>query len=302
VRGRATGAALPALVVLALVAVVAIAATGSTSHGTGATRRPADSLLDAFFTLGLVAIVVGGVLLVYGLTQRKAIAREVATGKYRNSLLGWVMLAVVYVAVWYFRPQDVFRDSDQGLQDAIKPEAGPTAGSPDTSRTTPYEAEISWLALALVAGLAAAGVAAYLSSTRRRRDRAPGERTLAEQLVNALDDSLDDLRAEGDPRRAIIAAFARLERVLAAGGVPRRPAETAQEYVARVLQSLALEPGAIQRLTSLFSRAKFSLHEVDETMKEEAIDALEEVRDELRVAEERSRVSESEQVTAGATS
>jgi uncharacterized membrane protein YidH (DUF202 family) len=301
VRGRATGAALPALVVLALVAVVAIAATGSTSRGTGATRRPADSLLDAFFTLGLVAIVVGGVLLVYGLTQRKAIAREVATGKYRNSLLGWVTLAAVYVAVWYFRPQDVFRDSDQGLQDVIDPNAGPTTGRPDAPRATPYEAQISWLALALVAGLVVAGVAAYVSK-RRRRDRARDERELAEQLADALDDSLDDLRAEGDPRRAIIAAFARLERVLAAGGVPRRPAETAQEYVARVLQSLALEPRAIERLTSLFTRAKFSLHEVDETMKEEAIDALEEVRDELRGAEERSRVSESEQVTAGATS
>ena len=300
-RGRATGAALPALVVLALVAVVAIAATGSTSRGSGATRRPADSLLDAFFTLGLVALVVGGVLLVYGLTQRKAIAREVATGKYRNSLLGWVTLAAVYVAVWYFRPQDVFRDSDQGLQDVIDPNAGLTAGRPDAPRATPYEAQISWLALALVAGLVVAGVAAYLSSNRRRRDGAPGERELAEQLADALDDSLDDLRAEGDPRRAIIAAFARLERVLAAGGVPRRPAETAQEYVARVLHSLALEPGAIERLTRLFTRAKFSLHEVDETMKEEAIDALEEVRDELRVAEERSRVSESEQVTAGAT-
>ena len=46
-----------------------------------------------------------------------------------------------------------------------------------------------------------------------------------------LDETLDDLRAEADPRRAIIAAYARLERVLAANGVPRT-AETSDEYLA----------------------------------------------------------------------
>ena len=41
-------------------------------------------------------------------------------------------------------------------------------------------------------------------------------------------------------------------------------------------------PGAVQRLTALFTQAKFSHHDVDATMKEDAIDALEQVRDELR--------------------
>ena len=107
---------------------------------------------------------------------------------------------------------------------------------------------------------------------------------LAEQLAVVLDETLDDLRAEPDPRRAIIAAYARLERVLAANGVPRRAAETSDEYLPRVLHDLALDSGAVERLTALFTRAKFSQHEVDTAMKEEAIDALEQVRDELRLA------------------
>jgi hypothetical protein len=39
---------------------------------------------------------------------------------------------------------------------------------------------------------------------------------------------------------------------------------------------------AVQRLTALFERAKFSTHEIDGRMKNDAINALVAVRDELR--------------------
>jgi uncharacterized membrane protein YidH (DUF202 family) len=286
-RGRATAVALPAVVVLALVAVVAIAATGSTSSGTGTTRPPAEALLDMLFTLGLIAVLAGGVLLVYGLTQRKAVARQMATGRYRSSLVGWVVLAGVYAALWYFRPNNLgFTQSDSGIEDPLFPDREP--GSTEAQRGTDYEPRISWLAIALVVGLAVAGIAAYAASKRRARERGPGDEELAADLAHALDDSLDDLRAEADPRRAIIATYARLERVLAANGIPCRPAETAQEYVPRVLRGLALDPRAVERLADLFARAKFSHHDVDATMKEEAIHALEDVREELRLAAEES--------------
>ena len=302
-RGRATGVALPVLLVLGLVAVVAVASKGSTSRGSNTTRPPAEALLDMFFTLGLVAVVAGGVLFVYGLTQRKAIAREVATGKYRNSMLGWVVLAAVYAAIWYFRPTSLsFRKSDPGIEDSLPRPQTSEPGSQQQPDST-YHPSVSWLALALVAALLVAGIALYVSSRRQGRRRPLSQLELAEQLAFALDEGVDDLRAEADPRRAIIAAYARLERVLAAGGVPRRPAETTQEYVPRVLGALALDPWAIERLTSLFTQAKFSLHEVDAGMKEDAIQALEQVRDELRrAAEESERTSDDEPVAAGATS
>ncbi len=302
-RGRATGVALPAIAVLALVAVVAIAATGSTSSGSGTTRPPAEALLDMFFTLGLIAVIVGGVLLVYGLTQRKAIARELASGRHRSSLVGWVVLAGVYAALWYFRPNRWgFTQSDPGIEDPLFPDRDTPTGTREQPRTD-YEPNISWLAIALVVGLAVAGIAAYVASKRRSRDRGPTGEQLAADLAQALDDSLDDLRAEADPRRAIIAVYARLERVLAANGIPCRPAETAQEYVPRVLSSLPLDSRSVERLTDLFTRAKFSHHEVDATMKEEAIRALEEVREELRLAaEERARAPEGQAQPLGAPS
>ena len=281
-RGRAITVALPALVVLALVAVVAVAATGSTPSGSGASRPPSKSLLDAVFTLYLVAIVAGGVLLVYGLTQRKAIAEEIATGRYRRySLVSVLFLLGVFTALTYrglthWKPPA----APDEMSDPAFPGRTPFPTTPDQGQPVPYQPSVTWLPIALVVGLVVAAVVAYLLAGRRAR-RAP-EGALAEQLALVLDDTLDDLRAEADPRRAIIAAYARLERVLAANGVGRRPAETSAEYLQRVLTGLTLHSGAVERLTSLFVQAKFSHHDVDRTMKEDAIDALEQVRDELR--------------------
>ena len=100
-----------------------------------------------------------------------------------------------------------------------------------------------------------------------------------------LDDSLDDLRSERDPRRAVVATYARMERTLAGAGFPRSVAEAPLEYLGRVLRDLLhTSAEAVSKLTALFERAKFSHHEIDGGMKDEAIDALVAVRDELRAA------------------
>jgi hypothetical protein len=163
----------------------------------------------------------------------------------------------------------------------------------------------------LVAGAAvlamAAVVAAHLLAERRRRGPA---RTRAELLVELLDDTLDDIEREPDPRRAVIAAWARMERGLAAAGLPRRAAEAPFEYAARVLSTAAdppehplggvagggaprsrgvprtplVDPAAVRRLTGLFERAKFSRHAIDRAMRDEAVAALRAVRGDLAAA------------------
>jgi len=293
VRGRATGVVLPALLVLGLVALVAIASTGSTPSGTSDTRPPSESLLDTFFTLGLVGVFVGGVLLLYGLTQRQAIAREAARGHIpRFGLLSTLALLGFFTAVtwWRFRNWEPPAPGEEEGDFAF-PGPSPIPTTPDQEQIAPYEPTVAWLPIALVTGLVVAGIVAYVLSERRAtRGRRSGEAALTEQLAHVLDETLDDLRAEADPRRAIIAAYARLERVLAANGVARRAAETSDEYLPRVLDDLALDSRAVERLTALFTRAKFSQHDVDTAMKEEAIGALEDVRDELRLARDRPRL------------
>jgi hypothetical protein len=276
---------LPALVVLTLVTVVAIAATGSTPHGSDRSRAPSDTLLDALFTLWLVAAAAGGVLLVYGLAQRKAIARELASGRYRRSSLGaWVAFVLVFTAVISIARYLNLRPQPRDISDE-EPAFGTRQPGIDRSGHKPigdYHPGISWIVVAVVVVLAGGAVTAYVISQRRARGATRADEELGERLVLALDEVLDDLRAEADPRRAIVAAYARMERVLAASGVPRQSAETADEYLGRVLRELAPGSNAVAHLTDLFTQAKFSHHDVDATMKEDAIQALEQVRDELR--------------------
>ena len=117
------------------------------------------------------------------------------------------------------------------------------------------------------------------SSAGARRRRGP---SLADRLDAALALPLADLRAEPDVRRAIVAAFARLELALEAAGAPRAPGEAPLEYVGRVLAELDVPPGPAAELASLFEQAKFSLHPLGEPDRDAAIDALEAVREALR--------------------
>ena len=290
-RGSSARALVPALVVLGSLAVVAIASTGSTSSGTGRTRRPADTLLDTILTLGLVAVVAGGILVAYGLMQRKEIAAQVASGRYpRTSIVGWLLFVAAFTAFAYWRlglwkP----KQASPGVSDAFPPNRiPPPGGTPADPNANTYEPHIAWLAVALVLLLVAGAVVAYVVSGRRARRHVSERVSLAEDVAAVLDETLDDLRAEPDPRRAVIAAYARLERVLAANGLPRRDAETPEEYLPRFLLSLEVSDAAARRLTDLFEWAKFSPHSVDGEMKEEAIGALEQLRDELRTAREAS--------------
>ena len=77
-----------------------------------------------------------------------------------------------------------------------------------------------------------------------------------------------------------------MEKTFAAYGVPRHPAEAPFDYVARVLDGLAVSAYEVERLTNLFAWAKFSNHEIDAGMKEEAVAALASLRAELEDAEE----------------
>ena len=277
-RGNAARLLWPALVVLALVGVVAIAAAGSTGDGSGGIRSPAAVLADTVLSLIAVVLLAAAALLIYGF-MRKAAAPEYGSSKpSRGVLAGILVLIAVLISLVYLPPPTLPpREVIEGsvlLEDPSAVPPLPKGGS--------YEPSFAWLPVTIVLALAAAGVTAFILAERRRRGPASAGEGLAEQLAAALDDTLDDLRAESDPRRAVIAAYARLERVLAALGVARQPAETPEEYLARILGELAVDAEAVRRLTDLFSRAKFSQHAVDIGMKEEAIDAFAQLRDELR--------------------
>ena len=264
---------------LALVGLVAIAARGSTPTASGATRTAAlNSLLDVLVSVSVVAFVVAGVYSIYMLTLRDELATEYSGRRARGF---GIMYAFLFVGISSALVRHFSGSSSQTLR--LNPTGIGPRRPPIGSTTHHVQPHVLWLPVVAAVTLIGVAVAtALITDRRRRRSLSPGQEDVAESLAAVLEDTLDDLRRERDPRRAVIAAYARLERVLAAYGLPRQPSETPEEYVARILASLDVDEGAVRWLTSLFMRAKFSQHEVDAAMKEEAIAALARVRDELR--------------------
>ena len=173
-----------------------------------------------------------------------------------------------------------------GPTGSLQPSAG--AGPPGARGATPQQHEADWLGLVILGGavvgltIAIASAAAY---RRRHGDLIDEEAALAAALDAVLADTLEDLYAEREPRAAVIGAYARMEQTFAAYRVPREASETPLEYLARVLDSLSVSPWAVRRLTLLFERAKFSAHDVDASMKDDAIATLAGLRSELEARE-----------------
>jgi hypothetical protein len=127
--------------------------------------------------------------------------------------------------------------------------------------------------LVAMATLAGAGWIAY--AVRFGGIEAPdaADGTPAE-LAAAVEESLDDLGNGGEPRQAIIRCYARFELALAKVRLPRRPWQTATEFMHSVLRSMPLPAEQVSGLTSLFELAKFSDHVLGEAERDEAWQAL----------------------------
>jgi hypothetical protein len=166
-------------------------------------------------------------------------------------------------------------------------------GKSRTQKTQPgdkqYAPHFQWLPIfvigSLIVGLG--GAMAFLALRRRHAEleRAP----VREALAEVLSETLDDLRRERDPRKAVIGAYAKMERTLAARGFPRRESEAPLEYLGRILGAIEGSGHSARRLTRLFERARFSPHEIDQRMKDDAIDSLVGLRAQLEADAHRHR-------------
>jgi hypothetical protein len=100
----------------------------------------------------------------------------------------------------------------------------------------------------------------------------------AQPFVEAVDESLDDLADEPDPRVAIIRCYRRFEQAAARAQVRRAPWQTAEEFMRDAQQRLPLPDLAVERVTRLFEVARFSHHPVGSVERDLARACLEEIR------------------------
>ena len=142
--------------------------------------------------------------------------------------------------------------------------------------------------LALMAGLGALGLALWSALADRpiREDQESDPALPAAPLGTAVEESLADLRAEGDPRRAIVRCYARFERAAADSGHARRPWLTPSEFMHEVLARRSLPRAAVPTLTGLFELARFSHHPLGPSERDRAVDALHEIRRAMEVRED----------------
>lgn len=118
-------------------------------------------------------------------------------------------------------------------------------------------------------------------SLRTRAPVKPGADVGAE-VVAALDAGLQQLdETDGDPRRAVIACWVRLESAADAAGTRRLPGDTSTDLVLRLLAGHRLSAAVLTGFADVYRQARYASHEVDERMREQAKAALGRLREEL---------------------
>jgi hypothetical protein len=284
--GRSVRLALVAFGLLALLGVVTFASRSGLGHQSQA--KPTPGYLSYAFTAFLIVFVLMIPVAAYALIIQ-AREGEIARKSYRQRTLESIGMffffgCLAFLVIYLKRHHHAFGGIHlTGLSNAKKRLNGQPNG--DQATVEPhFEYTVLWIALAGIA--IGGGWLYYVWRTRKKRTAVSLEleQTVAEDFAASIGDAIDDLESEPDARRAVIAAYARMETVLARNGLQRRPSETPVEYLRRILLGLTSRGDSVSRLTSLFEQAKFSRHTIDAPMKQDAIGALREIRDDLRGA------------------
>lgn len=272
--------AIGAVVVLALLAGAADRSGGG--EQIAVPREPLIVAAQTFFWLLIAAAVGYLVLMVYALiTDPSPIVTE---PRKPRTLLSYLMLLVptlLMAVILYAR-----RPGGAGNSLLGRFGLGAVPPAPAAQGNGLQGPDTMWISL-LIASLIAGIFLAWLFWPAPRRPR-PRPRLATEEakqpMAEAVDDTIDALRAIADPRQAIIAAYSAMEASLRRAGVRRKRSDTPVEFLARALSAVLGISIDAERLTYLFEFAKFSPHDVDESMRGDALSALLNIRAKLTAA------------------
>jgi hypothetical protein len=300
-RSRAIVSAAIAVALLFVVAAAAgVAAGGRAIPAAGAAESGVTGGLGGPTWAGslVVALVsAGGVWVMYSLLP--GLFRRRPRGRYlKRPWWYWpaVVAATLAVSTAFFTALSWLL---RGKLHPLAPNGGAhpplLGGFPRLSGASPVSgggggSGVSWIAIAAGALVALLAIIALHLLRRRRLARGPVQsglprRGLDEQrrreVVEVLDESLEALEAEPDPRKAVIAAYVRMDRWLARAGFGRRNWEAPFEHLDRIVGDLGATTAVGGTLAGLYERAKFDYRPCGAEMKQAALAALVQLRDEL---------------------
>ena len=266
------------IVMVALLAAAALALPDRPAiSGQGDPRIVIPALPIAFYVL-LAA------LLAMGIVASISVGFERKERRRRGQGLRFLAIMFVAIALWAVFPP--IQEGVSRLIDAIDF----SGGSGETSSSDreanegdrPLENDRSGLLGAVLTILLAIIVLGFgaLLFWMFRTQRIP-EDADAIPLREAMDAGRTDLEDIVDPREAVIACYAQMRRAALSAGTELDDSDTPVETLARVLQRHRASTSSSTRLTELFQKARFSPHQIDESMRREALEALDEVRAEM---------------------
>jgi Domain of unknown function (DUF4129) len=280
---RGTRLTLVALALFALLAIVAFASRSG--FGGSSDARPSDGYVSWAFSVFLVLFVLAIPFTAYafyvrgreGAVERaKSFKRIVIQNLLTVAFIVGLIAFLIYLR--QFRWSSLFGGRRQGSLGDASDAAKAKAGNKQDAFEPVFHWPVAVVAAVLIAALLVTAYVLHRRRVARRGTRVPLDRSIADDLSAEISDAIEDLEAEPDARRAVIAAYARMERVLGRHGLRRRPSQTPYEYLAGVLLDLRAPADAVRRLTDAFERAKFSRQEIGDPIKRDAIGALVAVR------------------------
>jgi Domain of unknown function (DUF4129) len=270
-----------AVAVLLAVTVTGLQARGTFARGPnqaaiGVSSAAAAIILSAAEGIAVIAFLI---VLASARPQRKP-KREEEDQPWRPNIPWWaktlgVLLAVAalvtpFAVLFTRKPRPLVTRPLPGA-----PSAGP-------GKLTAQPASSIWpLITGMVIAILVVLILAALSRRRRPAGASPTSKRRLATLLDSLAAGSDALTAGGEPRAAIIACYAAMERGFAAAGSAPAAADTPAEVLARATGAGLVRPEPAETLTGLFRRARYSTYPMSGADSTAAAAALDELRADL---------------------
>jgi len=285
------------LVVSLLVLLAVIGA--SAEHGAGSTqlrRGPASVVLSVLITLAMLAGVASLWLLIWGLVTRN---RRTLGGPAQRRHSPILVAAVVLMIFAGLSALLALAARRAHLQSFLAAHGRPPSHVHSSGSPLPFNTAASVTTSSVVIGIIAIvvvvkvvrsmgwsrvlrGLHSLRADGEAESNATGGEPPAFDELGRELGAlSVADPSTEPDPRRAVIGCYLQMLEVAARHGPERRRTETPSEYLRRMLAMTGVSAAPATSLTGLFERARYSERPVGESMRTEAIAALDALRDDL---------------------
>ncbi len=156
------------------------------------------------------------------------------------------------------------------------PTSGMSGGGGAVAHPSPLEGSNIW-AMILIAAVFGIIIAVLVRTYRVEKEVTAPHRSIKEYVEEAI----YQVKIGKDVRGAILAAYLEMEKLMREHGVEDKKYYTPREFKEFAIQQLEISKAPVDALTALFEVARYSRHEMSEKDRAAALNALEEIKNEV---------------------